>query len=120
MKTAVIGASPNPSRFSHQVTLLLQDQGYPVVPIGIRSGSIGDQPILDLRDKPVVSEIHTITLYMNASNQLPWYDYILALKPKRIIFNPGAENLDLYRKAQNTGIEVLEACTLVMLTVGSY
>jgi hypothetical protein len=59
-------------------------------------------------------------MYVGVANQPEWYDYILKTKPKRIIFNPGTENPDLYKKAQKEGIECIEACTLVMLNTGQY
>jgi predicted CoA-binding protein len=76
--------------------------------------------ILDLRQVPDLKEIHTITLYLGPQNQSEWIDYLIGLQPKRIIFNPGTENLDFFSKAKTAGIDVLEACTLVMLTTGQF
>ena len=64
--------------------------------------------------------IDTITLYLNPKNQIPYEDYILSIKPRRIIFNPGTENPKFMNRAQNEGIEVLKACTLVMLASNTY
>ena len=67
-----------------------------------------------------VNDIDTVTLYLNAGRQLAYYDYILSLKPKRIIFNPGTENDELEQLAAENNIEALEACTLVLLSTGQY
>ena len=64
--------------------------------------------------------MHTITLYLNSQRQKAYYDYILGLKPQRIIFNPGTENLELIKLAKEQGIEIEIACTLVMLSTGAY
>jgi predicted CoA-binding protein len=71
-------------------------------------------------DKPIFSDIDTITLYIGAKNQPEWYDYILQTKPKRIVFNPNTENPELKTLAEKQGIETIEACTLVMLSIGNY
>ena len=120
MKTMVLGASPKPSRYSHRVTLLLQAQGYQVIPVGVRPGIIGHQQIVDLKSKPLFPELHTITLYLSKNNQQFWYQYILDLKPQRVIFNPGSENPELSQLLYQARIEWEESCTLVMLSVGNY
>ena len=117
-KTLVLGASDNPSRYSYQAVHRLQRHGHEVVPVGIRKGQVGG---LDIRlDRPSANDVDTVTLYVGPQNQPAWYDYILDLKPKRIIFNPGTENPELERMAQERGIRTEEACTLVMLSVGQY
>ena len=118
-RTLVLGASPNPERYSHKVTLQLTSQGYPVFPVGLRSGKIGEHDIL--LDNPIIENIDTLTLYVGPKNQAPYYDYILKdIKPSRIIFNPGAENLELQQMAKKAGIETEVACTLVLLSIGNY
>lgn len=117
-KTLVLGASPNETRISNQAVRRLKRAGHPVVPIGIREGDIGGIAIL--KGTPDVKDVDTITLYLSAKNQQQYYDYIAQLAPKRIIFNPGAENMELYRIAKEKGIEVLNACTLVMLSLNNY
>jgi len=92
--------------------------GHPVIAVGLREGMVGDVPIVTWI--PENASIGTVTLYLNAHNQETWRDRLLALKPTRIIFNPGAENPALAKDAQAFGIEVLEACTLVMLSTGQY
>ncbi len=116
--TLIIGASPNPTRYSYLATIKLAENGHTVYPLGIKSGKIGNHDIMLSEISNVF--IHTITLYISQKHQKQWEDYILKLKPKRIIFNPGAENEELFAKASGQGIECLEACTLVMLASGSY
>ena len=120
MKTMVMGASPNPNRFSHAVTLRLQQSGIETVPIGIRSGQIGNLNIVNLKERPQFNNIHTLTMYLNRINQRSWYQYMLELQPQRVIFNPGSENPDFYRMLDHEGIFYQEACTLVMLASGIY
>lgn len=117
-KTLVLGATPNPNRYAYLAVRALRRHGHEVVPVGIRSGEVDGLPILP--DKPALEGIHTVTLYVGPPRQPPYYDYLLSLKPKRIIFNPGTENPELAALAQAHGIEPVEGCTLVMLSVGSY
>lgn len=117
-KTVVLGASPNPNRYSNFAVNRLKSKGHPVVAIGRRQGKIGDVDIIT--EKPEMNDVDTITLYLNKQNQQPYYDYILSLKPKRIIFNPGAENEELAKIAENKGIKSMEACTLVLLSTGQF
>jgi predicted CoA-binding protein len=119
-KTVILGASPNPARFSYLAANLLHRKGYDIVPIGIKKGTSAGKDILDIRKRPFIENVHTITLYMNPGNQVPYYDYILQLKPERVIFNPGTENKDLEKLARSRQIEVVSNCTLVMLNSGSY
>jgi predicted CoA-binding protein len=112
-KTVVIGASPNTSRYSNKAVRLLERYNHEVVPIGIRKGKINDCDIV--LDRPAIHDVDTVTLYVGPQNQPPYFDYILSLNPKRIIFNPGTENDELAQLAMNNGIEVVENCTLVML-----
>ena len=116
--TVVIGASPNADRYSNKATLSLQKYGHTVFPIGIRSGKINDLDIIT--DKPQIENVDTVTLYVGLDNQPAWIDYIMSLKPKRIIFNPGAENPEFEALAQSNGIEATEACTLVLLSINQY
>jgi predicted CoA-binding protein len=120
MKIMVMGASPKSYRYSHRVTLMLQENGFEVIPVGIHPGVIGNVPIIDLNNRPVYDDIHTITMYLNHVNQRHWYQYILDLEPKRVIFNPGSENQDLLELLETAGIEYEESCTLVMISTGSF
>jgi len=118
--TLIVGATDNPERYAYRAAELLQAKAIPFVPIGIKKGVVFGEEILDLRLKPALGEIHTITLYLGPSNQSEWMEYLIGLGPKRIIFNPGTENPLFFQKAEEAGIEALEACTLVMLTTGQF
>lgn len=117
-KTVVLGASPNPDRYSFLAVNRLTAHGHPVVAIGKRAAQIGNVPIVT--DHALQEDVDTVTLYMNPGNQQEYYDYILNLHPKRIIFNPGTENDELAKMAEDKGIDTLEACTLVLLSTGQY
>lgn len=118
--TLVLGASPNPERYSFLAIESLRQAGIPVLALGGRAGKVSDIEIRlgweELENIP----IDTITLYLGAERQQPHYDAILSCAPRRIIFNPGAENPELMRMATTAGIETLEACTLVMIRTGQY
>lgn len=116
--TVVIGASENPQRYSFLAVNRLRANGHPVVAIGKRPGQIGDTPIT--KEHPAVENVDTVTLYLNPTLQQEYYNYILSLKPRRIIFNPGTENTELIALAKENGIEPKEACTLVMLSTGQF
>jgi predicted CoA-binding protein len=117
-KTLVIGASEKPERYSHLAILMLLEYGHPVVAIGNRKGVVSG--VAFDKEKHSFSDIDTVTLYLNPGRQEMYYDYVLNLNPKRIIFNPGAENEVFERLVREKGIEVLEACTLVLLRTGQF
>lgn len=117
-KTLVLGASDNPSRYSNMAIRRLRNFDHPVVAIGRRKSSVNDIPIVT--DKVPETGIDTVSIYLNPSNQKEYYDYILSLNPKRIIFNPGTENEELAELARAKNIIPMEACTLVLLTTGQY
>ncbi len=117
-KTLVLGASDNPSRYSYMAINKLRQYGHPVMAIGRKNTSVADVPIT--KELILAEDIHTVTLYLNPSHQKEYYNYILSLQPKRIIFNPGTENDELDALATEKGIETTEACTLVMLGTGQY
>lgn len=116
--TVVIGASADESRYSYKATMSLKKHGHKVFPVGLKQGTIDGETILT--DKPPLKDVDTVTLYVGPKNQSFWTDYILSLHPKRIIFNPGAENPEFLAVAEKNGIECQEACTLVMLSIGNY
>jgi predicted CoA-binding protein len=116
--TLVIGASQNPQRYSHLAVKSLMAHEHPVVGLGKRTGSIGNT-VIETEKKPF-QNIDTVTLYLNPMRQKEYYDYIFSLQPKRIIFNPGAENDELAELAKAKGIQAQEACTLVLLSTGQY
>lgn len=117
-KTLVIGASENPSRYSFLAVNKLLSKGHDVVAIGNKKGKVQDVEITT--EQTAFNDIDTVTLYLNPNNQKAYYDYILSLHPKRIIFNPGTENEELEMLAENAGIKTMEACTLVLLSTGQY
>ena len=117
-RTAVIGASDNPARYAYQATLSLKRHGHEVFPVGLKEGTIDGIDVLTGR--PQLNDIDTVTLYVGPQNQEAWKEYIFSLKPKRIIFNPGTENSTLLNDAKAKGIDCIEACTLVMLSIGNY
>ena len=117
-KTLVLGATPNPGRYANLASSRLVSNGHPIVNVGLKKGEAGGVPIE--RPETIHKDIDTITLYVGPRNQPALYDYILKTSPKRIIFNPGAENPELEKMAQEKGIETIEACTLVMLSIGNY
>ncbi|MCX6351480.1 MAG: CoA-binding protein [Bacteroidetes bacterium] len=118
MKTLVLGASTNPSRYSFIAVNRLLQHGHQVYAVGIKKGSIAGIEINN--GKPEYTDVDTVTLYLNPTHQKEWYSYLINLKPRRIIFNPGTENPVFEKLANDAGIETEEACTLVMLSTGVY
>ncbi|MEP6735562.1 MAG: CoA-binding protein [Chryseolinea sp.] len=114
-KTLVIGATDNPARYAYLAANMLADYNHEVVPMGIKKGQVAGKDILNIREKPNVENVDTITLYIGPRHQPEWYDYLVGLKPRRIIFNPGTENEEFEKLAEEKGIKVEEACTLVLL-----
>jgi hypothetical protein len=118
-KTLVIGASPKPHRYAYTAVMQLQRFDYPVVALGIRPAKIGDVEIQT--GFPLIDDVHTITMYVGPGRQPQYFDYIFnTIKPKRIILNPGTENTELSRLAEKHRVEVVEGCTLMMLSYDSY
>jgi len=117
-KTLVLGASDRPGRYSYLAVNKLRGNGHPVIAIGRKAAKVGDVEIAT--GKQEVTGIDTVTLYLNPMHQKEYYDYIVSLHPRRIIFNPGAENPELVTLARANGIEPVEGCTLVMLGTGQY
>ncbi|MEC5142161.1 CoA-binding protein [Chitinophaga sp. 212800010-3] len=116
--TVVLGASPNPERYSNMAVNRLTAKGHPVVAIGNRAAAIGDIPVIT--EHPPLEKVDTVTMYLNPIVQREYYDYILQLQPRRIIFNPGAENPELEEIAREHNIQPVEACTLVLLSTGQF
>jgi len=117
-KTVVLGASDSPMRYSFLAVRRLKSYDHPVVAIGKKKGSVDDIQIIT--EHPLMNDVDTVTLYLNPMHQKQYYDYILSLHPKRIIFNPGAENAELAALAKQNGIKPMNACTLVLLSTGQY
>ncbi len=119
-KTVIIGSTPKPYKYAYQAAQMLDERDLEFIPMGIQEGGVLGREIENIFDKPFIDDVDTITLYINPTRQKEWYDYLLSLAPKRIIFNPGTENQELKNMAEKKGIKCLEACTLVMLSIGSY
>jgi len=117
-KTLIIGASEDPSRYAHMAAVRLHKHNVAFVPLGLKTGTIEGEPIVT--GKPDLKDIHTVTLYINPKRQPEYYNYIISLHPKRVIFNPGTENDDFAKQLENKGIEAIEGCTLVMLGSGVF
>ncbi len=119
-KTVIVGATTNPSRYAFMAAEKLLENHYEIVPIGVKSGEVFGEPILNIGSRPLIGDVDTITLYIGPQHQPEHYEYLLSLKPKRVIFNPGTENVEFEKKVEESGAEALEACTLVMLSTGQY
>lgn len=117
-KTLVLGASANPARYSFLAVNKLREHNHPVIAIGKTKGVIADVPI-ELKALPI-SDLDTVTLYLNKENQKNYFDFIVEQHPNRVIFNPGAENPEFEKILETKGIKALEACTLVLLGTGQY
>jgi predicted CoA-binding protein len=117
-KTLVFGASLKPSRYSNLAVKRLIEHDIETLAFGPKSGKIATLEVMDRLDE--IENIHTVTLYLGPSKQPGYYQDILRLKPKRVIFNPGTENPELYRLLEEEGIMATEACTLVLLATDQY
>ena len=117
-RTLVLGASENPDRYSNMAIRKLKTKGHPVVAVGYKEGQV--EGISIKKTFPTDITIDTLTLYVSKKNQIQYYDDILKLKPNRVIFNPGTDNEELVQLLQENQIEVVPACTLVMLSAGIY
>jgi predicted CoA-binding protein len=118
MKVLVLGASTNEDRYSNKAILKLLSHGFEVAALGNKPGNVNGVEIK--KEFYPFDNIHTVTLYLNPQNQKAYYDYILSLNPKRIIFNPGTENPELQERLKQNNIQYEEACTLVMLGMGVF
>jgi predicted CoA-binding protein len=117
--TMIIGASPKPDRYAYKAQRLLKEHGHTTIPVNsIEQEILGDSVFKNPSD--YVNELDTVTLYVRPSHLEPIVDDLIALIPKRIIFNPGTEDLGLHQKISNAGIEATEACTIVFLHSGQY
>ncbi|MFT6064754.1 MAG: putative CoA-binding protein [Paraglaciecola sp.] len=116
--TLVLGASTNPNRYSNIAIKRLVDRNLAVVAIGLRKGKVLEVVIDD--EKQDYKTIDTVTLYLNSKRQEAYYSYIIALNPRRVIFNPGTENMEFVKLLQENNIEAEIACTLVLLSTNQY
>ena len=117
-KTLILGVTPDANRYASLAAQRLRNSGYTIVNVGLTSGEVAGVPIEPA--EAIHKDIDTITLYIGPQNQAVLYDYILRTKPRRIIFNPGAENPELEKIAGEHGIATESACTLVLLATGQY
>ena len=117
-KTLVMGASTDPARYAYKAIKMLQRYGHPVVAVGRKEESLDGIKIE--KEHVPFDEIDTVTLYLNPANQQQYYNYIVGLRPQRVIFNPGTENPELYTLLRQNDIAIEIGCTLVMLSVGGY
>jgi predicted CoA-binding protein len=117
-KTLVLGASPNPARFSFLAVSKLREHDHPVIAVGKKNSVVAGVPVQS--EIAPIPDLDTVTMYLNTENQKNYYDYILSQHPRRVIFNPGAENPEFEKLLSDNGIKVLEACTLVLLGTGQY
>jgi uncharacterized protein len=117
-RTLVLGASPKPERFSYAAVVKLLKNEFPVIAVGLREGEI--KGIRIEKPFPEYADIDTIALYVGPKNQSVYYEYILKLRPRRVIFNPGTENEEFERVLKENAVEVVRDCTLVMLSRGNY
>ena len=118
MKTLIIGASVNPDRYSYKAARSLTAHRHEIVLLGAKKGELFGQPILE--GFPAFEGIDTVTLYLNPTRQEAYYDYILELAPRRILFNPGTENPAFVLLATQAGITCENACTLVLLATNTF
>jgi len=118
--TLVLGASENPDRYSNIAIRMLRSYNFETIAIGNKVGKVLDVPITIFNPNEIYPNVHTITLYLNPKNQEKYYNFILNLKPERVIFNPGTENQDFMDELERNNIEVTEACTLVLLRTQQY
>lgn len=117
-KTLILGASTNPDRYSFKAANMLVKYGHEIVPVGLKTGELAGETILT--GQPILQGIDTVTLYLGPTHQQSIYKYVLSLNPKRVIFNPGTENDEFMDLLEEKGVEVTEACTLVLLSTHQY
>ena len=117
-KTLVLGASTKPDRYAFKAITMLVEKGHSVMAIGQNQGEVA---VIKIYTKQIpLANIDTVTLYLNPLRQRDYYNYIIETKPKRVIFNPGTENLQFYQLLESNGIKVEVACTLVLLATNQY
>ncbi|MBS1555816.1 MAG: CoA-binding protein [Bacteroidetes bacterium] len=119
-KTVIIGATTNKDRYAYLAAEMLTEYHHEIVPVGIKKGEVFGKAILEIQTRPEVQDVDTVTMYIGPQRQPEHYQYILSLKPKRVIFNPGTENSEFEKMVEQSGAEAIEACTLVMLRSRQY
>jgi len=118
-RVVIVGASDNPERYSHQAQLLLRQYGHAVVPVHPKLTEIEGVPVV--ADLCAISgPVDTVTLYVGPQISQTLKDKLVAIKPRRVIFNPGTENAALKMALVSAGMECQEACALVLLRTGQF
>lgn len=117
-KTLIIGASNNPDRYAFKAAERLLSYGHEIELLGVRPDVVFGKKV-DIERKDY-KDLDTVTLYIGPKHQPEYYDYVLSLKPKRVVFNPGTENQEFEALLKKNGIVAEEACTLVLLGTGQY
>lgn len=118
MKTLIIGASPNPDRYSYKAAHQLTQNGFEIIAFGVKKGEVSGVKLENEWNSNW--EVDTVTMYVNSSLQEQYYNDIIALKPRRVIFNPGTENPTFASLLNQNNIETENACTLVLLSMNVY
>jgi uncharacterized protein len=118
VKVLVLGASPNPERYSYKAVQRLLKAGHEVIAIGKKPGIIEDLSIITYQ--PDITGVHTVTMYLAPYHQGEIFDYVVSLRPKRVIFNPGTESPEFDEFLESYNIEIVHDCTLVMLAYGRF
>jgi len=118
--TLVLGASTNPYRYSNRAIHMLKEYEHPILALGLRKGEVQGVEIEKDRNLFEGERVDTLTLYLNPKRQEEYYEWIIDLNPRRVIFNPGTENPSLIRLLEEYNIEPVVACTLVMLRTGQF
>ena len=119
-KTLVLGASLKKERYSNIAIHMLIENNNEVLAFGLRKGGVGTVEIITDLNHPNINDIDTVTLYLNVQRQKEYYNFLIKLKPKRVIFNPGTQNTELELLLTKNNILFEEACTLVLLRTGQY
>jgi predicted CoA-binding protein len=114
----VLGASPNPERFSYKAVKRLISNNYQVVAIGKRAGFIGNIPIVT--GQPALSDVHTVLMYLAPYHQGEIFEYVVSMRPRRVIFNPGTESPEFKEWLESYNIEIVHDCSLVMMATGRF
>ena len=117
-KTLIIGASNNPDRYAYKAAERLMNYGHEIELLGVRPDEVFGKKVDT--ERKMYEGLDTVTLYIGPKHQPEYYDYVLSLKPKRVVFNPGTENREFEQLLEKNGIEAEEACTLVLLGTGQY
>lgn len=119
MNVLVVGASENVDRYSNRAMRLLKKHGHTVHAVGLKNGKVEDM-VIEKEFPSAINNLHTVTLYVGPRNQADLIPKVVALKPKRVIFNPGTENQYFFSALKEANIPFDEACTLVLLNTGQF